>query len=172
MSIALYATAWIAVTLFVAGEAGRLRRPVPDWAWRASLTGAILCAVHMVIAMGHHHHWSHSAAVGATAQQTASVYGLAWGGGLYVNYFFVAVWLAYLWRWWTPPAGAAAQRPVVLWGLRAFFFTIIFNATVVFAVSRMRAAGIILSLALAFVWGVNRQSATSNLQSRDSTARL
>src|SRR5262245_37323491 len=156
MSIALYATIWVALTLFVAGEAGKVRRPVPRWAWPASLAGAVLCTVHILIAMGHHHRWSHSAAVEETAWRTASVYGLAWGGGVYVNYLFVAVWLIYLWRWWTPPSKQPAVVsgfsrtfagvPVVVWGLRAFFFVIIFNATVVFAVSPMRAAGIVLSL--------------------------
>jgi hypothetical protein len=172
MTTALYATIWISLTLFVAGEAGRLRRPAPNWAWPVSLAGALLCAIHIAIAMGHHHHWSHSAAVEETARQTASVYGVAWGGGVYVNYLFVAVWLAYLWRWWTPPAGMVAQSPAVVWGLRAFFFMIIFNATVVFAATRMRAAGIVVSLALALIWAfqsaIHQQSAISNLQSQAS----
>jgi hypothetical protein len=168
MSGALYTTIWVALTLFVAGEAGKIRRPVPRWAWSASLAGALLCAVHIGIAMGYHHHWSHSAAVSETARQTASVYGVAWSGGVYVNYLFVAVWLAYLWRWWTPPAGASAQSPAIVWGLRAFFFIIIFNASVVFAITRMRAAGIVLSLALALIWAFNQQSAISNQQSHES----
>jgi hypothetical protein len=160
MSIALYATIWVALALFAAGEAGKIRHPVPHWAWLASLTGALLCAAHIVIAMGHHHHWSHASAIEETARQTASVYGVAWGGGVYVNYLFVAVWLAYLWRWWTPPARGVTRSPVIVWGLRAFFFMIIFNATVVFAVTRMRAAGIVLSIALALIWAL--QSTINN----------
>jgi hypothetical protein len=80
-----------------------------------------------------------------------------------VNYLFVAVWFAYLWRWWTPPAATSAQNPAMLWGLRAFFFIVIFNATVVFAVSPMRVAGILLSLALLLVWVF--QSTINNQQS-------
>ena len=151
MVFALYATIWVALALFAAGEAGRVLRPVPRWAWWSSLAGAIICAVHIVIAMGHHHHWSHASAIEETARQTASVYGLAWGGGVYVNYVFVAVWLTYLWRWRTRPE-FFAQNPAATWGLRAFFFVVIFNATVVFAISPMRLAGTVLSLALPLIW--------------------
>jgi len=151
MSAALYTTIWLALTLFVAGEAGRIRRPSRRWVWTASLAGALLCAAHIVIAMGFHYHWSHSAAVAETARQTASVYGVAWGGGVYVNYAFVIVWFAYLWVWRTRSA-SLAQIPALVWTVRAFFFVIIFNATVVFAISPMRAAGVILSLALILSW--------------------
>ena len=152
MSVALYATIWIALALFVSGEAGKTRRPAPRWAWWASLAGALLCAVHIVIGMGHHHHWSHASALEETARQTASVYGVEWGGGVYVNYLFVALWLAYLWRWWTPAGDAVPQSAALIWGLRAFFFMVIFNATVVFAVTRMQAVGVMLTLALIASW--------------------
>src|SRR5262249_50493191 len=136
MWFALYATIWAALALFVAGEAGkRLRREAP-WAWPASVAGALLCAVHIVIAMGFRHHWSNASAIEETARQTASVYGVAWGGGVYVNYLFVVVWMAYLWRWRTRPE--FTPSPLALWGLRAFFFVIIVNAAVVFAKSPMR----------------------------------
>jgi hypothetical protein len=152
VTLSLYATIWIALAAFVAGEAGKARHPVPPWAWTTSLLGAMLCAVHIVIAFGHHHHWSHSAAIDETARQTASVYGVAWGGGVYVNYVFVAAWLAELWRWRTRPSDYFARRPVIAWSLRAFFFTIIFNAAVVFASPSMRPAGAALSLALVLSW--------------------
>ena len=164
MTLALYSTIWVALVLFVAGEAGRSRSSVPRWAWRASLAGPLLCAVHIVIAMGHQHHWSHSAAVEATAQQTASVYGLAWGGGVYVNYLFVAVWLAYLWLWRQRPE-LFAQSPAMLWALRAFFFIIIFNAAVVFATSPMRPIGVTLSLALVLIWAhESRRTAAGSMR--------
>ena len=107
MDAALYWTIWIALTLFAAGEAGkRISRDgrVPArWAWPVSAAGAALLIVHIAIAMGARHGWSHAAAWSATAQQTASVYGLAWGGGVYVNYAFVALWLIELWQWHRSP---------------------------------------------------------------------
>ena len=61
--------------------------------------GLVACVAHILIAMAYRHGWSHEAAVLETARQTAAVYGLAWGGGVYVNYLFVGVWLAEI-AWW------------------------------------------------------------------------
>ena len=152
MTIALYATIWIALGAFVAGEVGKVCRPVAAWAWPVSFAGAMLCAVHIVIAFGHHHHWSHRAAIEETARQTASVYGLAWGGGVYVNYVFVAAWLADLWWWRVRPKEYFARLTAVVWATRAFFFTIVFNAAVVFATTRMRIAGAVMVIALMLAW--------------------
>ena len=152
MTLTLYATIWLALAAFVAGEAGRRRHPVARWAWPVSLAGALLSIVHIVIAFGHHHHWSHASAIDETARQTASVYGVAWGGGVYVNYVFVGAWLAELWGRRTRPAAPFTRHPGIVWALRAFFFTIIFNAAVVFASPRMRPAGAVLSIVLVLIW--------------------
>jgi hypothetical protein len=158
VTLTLYATIWLALAAFVAGEAGRRRHPAARWAWPVSLAGALLCIVHIVIAFGYHHHWSHASAIEETARQTASVYGVAWGGGVYVNYQFVAIWLVYLWQWRTRPAEPFGGNPAAVWGLRAFFFVIIFNAAVVFATSPMRAVGIVLTLALIASWWPSYES--------------
>ncbi len=163
MTLALYATIWIALAGFVAADAAKHRRPVPDWAWPISLAGAILCAAHIVIAFGHHHHWNHDAAIAETARQTAAVYGLAWGGGVYVNYAFLAAWLVDLW-WWRAHRSEYFARPAaVVWGMRAFFFTIIFNAAVVFASAPRRVAGLAVSIALLVIWvtDLNRRAVRS-----------
>jgi hypothetical protein len=152
LTAALYATIWLALAAFVAAETGKQQPIVPRWAWPVSLAGALLCVLHIVIAFGHQHHWSHDAAVEATARQTAAVYGLAWGGGVYVNYVFVAVWLADLWRWRRRPAEYFARSPAAQWGLRAFFFIIIVNAAVVFASPRTRVAGVVLTVMLLASW--------------------
>ena len=52
----------------------------------------LLCVVHALCAFHFFHHWSHAAALNHTTMQTERVTGLAWGGGLYVNWVFVAVW--------------------------------------------------------------------------------
>jgi hypothetical protein len=152
VSIALYATIWVALAAFVAGEFGKRRRVVPAWAWRVSLAGALLCIVHILIAFGHRHHWSHDAAVQATARQTASVYGVAWGGGVYVNYVFVAAWLIELWQWRAQPAKYFARSPAARRAVRTFFFIIIVNAAVVFAAPSRRAAGVVMTAALLAIW--------------------
>ena len=159
MTFALYATIWLALAAFVAGEAGKQRRTNPRRLWSISLVGAVLCVVHIVIALGHHHHWDHGAAVRETARQTATVYGVAWGGGVHVNYVLMAVWLAELWRWRMRPAEYFARSPTVLWGLRAFFLIIIVNAAVVFASPRTRIAGAVLTVALLLIWADGSGSA-------------
>ena len=133
--IALYSTIWIALTLFVLGE-----RP---GAWRVSVAGLVLAFVHTALAMGGVHGWSHARATSATAVQTEAVYGLAWGGGVYVNYAFLAAWA------WHVRRRARTQRPTltdVL--LRAFLFVVIFNASVVFASGWRRVLGVAICAVL------------------------
>src|ERR1700752_1372958 len=93
----LLTTIWLALAGLVAGEAGKTRGRrsgrEPRWAWPASCTGLVALVAHMLVAMGARHGWSHEAALAETARQTAAVYGLDWGGGLYVNYLFAGLWL-------------------------------------------------------------------------------
>jgi hypothetical protein len=140
---ALYGTIWMALVLFVLGE-----RP---GAWRVSLAGLALAVVHTVLAMGGVHGWSHARAVTATARQTEAVYGLAWGGGVFVNYALLGVWTWHVWR------RARRVRPAGLTGadvlLRGVFFIILFNAAVIFAAGWRRVLGVVVCAALLGVWG-------------------
>jgi hypothetical protein len=108
--------------------------------------------MHILIAMSVRHGWNHQSAVQATARQTAAVYGLDWGGGVYVNYLFVAVWIAegVWWRRW--PVRYAARPRTIQWGLRAFYFVIIANAAVVFASASGRVIGVGLVGWLLGIW--------------------
>jgi hypothetical protein len=47
---------------------------------------------HVAAAFHFRHHWSHALAYEQTARQTAEPFGASWGGGLYFNYAFTAVW--------------------------------------------------------------------------------
>jgi hypothetical protein len=156
MDAALYSTIWVALGLFVVAEAGKQRFPrrraVPDWAWLASISGASLCTLHIALAFAGRHGWSHEAAVRETARQTAAVYGINWGGGVYVNYLFVAAWFTEVWWWRTSPANYFNRRRAITWALRAFYFIIIANAAVVFASVPGRAAGVVLVGALMWAW--------------------
>ena len=68
----------------------------PRWVHAANAAGLALCVIHIGLAMGSVHGWSHAAAIDATAIQTDSVYGLRWGGGVFVNYLFVIVWAPFV----------------------------------------------------------------------------
>lgn len=165
MNVALFATIWVALSLFVAGEAGKhaleSASPAKRWAWRAWTLGAGLCVLHMVIAFGVRHGWSHSAAVTETARQTAEVYGVAWGGGVYVNYLFASLWLAEAAWWRTDPRAYLGRPHWITWLLRGFYYVIVFNAALVFASPAGRVAGVPLVVALAWIWRPASRSAGS-----------
>ena len=149
----LYSTVWAAVALFVAGEAGKAAGGRwTAWAWRAWAAGVVLCAVHMALAMSLRYGWDHQEAVRHTAAQAATVYGVTWRGGLYVNYLFLALWAAETLWWSAFPASYVSRGATVTWGLRAFYLLVLFNAAVVFASPRGRIPGIALMAALVMVW--------------------
>jgi hypothetical protein len=156
MDAALYSTIWVALGLFVVAELGKQqfsrRGAVPDWAWPASLSGASLCTLHIALAFAGRHGWSHDTAVRETARQTAAVYGIDWGGGVYVNYLFVAAWFTEAWWWRAYPAHYFNRRPAITWALRAFYFLIVVNAAVVFASVPRRAIGVVLVGVLLWTW--------------------
>jgi hypothetical protein len=151
---ALLTTVWLAMAGFVAGQAGQrvtaLTGRAPGWAWPVWSAGALLCVTHALLALAVRYEWNHERAVSATADQTAAVYGLHWGGGIYVNYVFLAVWLADA-AWWRFDAAAFLSRPCSLTILvRAFYFIVLINAAVVFASHRF--PGLILMALLLWIW--------------------
>jgi hypothetical protein len=160
MEAALYATVWAAVALFVAGEAAKnMRRRAdtpPRWAWAVWSSGAALCVAHTLLVFASRYGWDHDRAVRVTAAQTAAVFGLEWGGGLYVNYAFMAAWIgeAIWWRW--QPAGYLS-RPLYLTAiLRAFYLLVLLNATVIFAAPGRRPLGALLMAVLVLSWTRSR----------------
>lgn len=158
MTTWLYATIWAAMTLFVAGVHQRTPgSPLARWAWWIWLAGAVLCAIHMTIAMGGHYHWDHERAVRETAVRAATVYGFAWRGGLYVNYLFLLVWIGEI-AWWRISPQSYATRPAAIrHTLWIFYIIIIFNAVVVFATTPGRIAGVILTSLLIAAWWRDRR---------------
>ncbi len=156
MDVALYSTIWVALALFVAAEAGKQRfsrlGAVPGWAWPVWVAGAGLCTLHIVIGFAGRHGWSHEIAVRETARQTAAVYGVNWGGGVYVNYVFVGAWLTEAWWWRAYPSHYFSRRRAISWALRAFYVLIIVNAAIVFASVPGRTIGLVLVGVLLWAW--------------------
>ena len=147
-------TIWIALALFVAGEVGSVSSSQRRQSMAALLflSGAVLCVVHMLIAMQVFHAWDHRAAVAATAIQTAQIYGVNWGGGVYVNYVFAGVWTADALQRVISPASFARRSRALVWTLRAFYFLIIVNGAVIFATPGRRWMGVGVIGALLLVW--------------------
>lgn len=125
-----------------------------DHATRLAWTTACVSLIaHFICAFQFYHGWSHSAAYLDTASQTNSVVGLNWGGGLFINYALLLVWLADLGWWWVGGLSSYRNRPwplLAIW--HSFLIFIIFNATVVFKDGVVRSLGVAICICLVFSW--------------------
>jgi hypothetical protein len=138
----VFVTIWAALALLTLAEAGkgplRVDGRAPGWARPAWYAAALLAIAHALVAFGVRYGWDHEAAVEATAQQAAAVYGAGWRGSLYVNYAFLALLpLAWSWRHWA-------------W--RAFLLTMIANGAIVFARPAARPFGAVVVAVLLWAW--------------------
>jgi MFS family permease len=96
-------------------------------AWTVACIGLL---AHVICAFHFYHEWSHASAYRDTARQTAEVFGLEWGGGLYINYAFLLGWVIdTLWWWRGLEAHRSRPWPLVL-AWRAFLLFIFFNGTI------------------------------------------
>lgn len=152
-------TIWVAVAGYAAGVAAfGLSRGRCAWESSARLVWTVACVAllaHVTCAFHFYHGWSHRAAYLDTARQTSGVFGLDWGGGLYVNYALITGWVLDVSWWWARGLDSYRRRP---WPLSAawhgFLLFIIFNATVVFKQGAARWAGLCLCVGLCVVWGL------------------
>ncbi len=171
MDALLYITVWISLSLFVLAEIAR-DRTMRAWPRAVSAAGLAMMVVHILIAMGFRHEWSHASAVAATAVQTRDVYGVDWGGGVYVNYGFVVLWglavlgclgVGVVGCWGAAGAGGAAGgrggRNAVVRVVRWAFLIVIANAAVVFAGGWRRLLGVAIVSALVAAWFGPRRAA-------------
>ena len=108
--------------------------------------------LHAVLAFDIRYDWSQDQAIRATAEQTAAVYGLRWGGGLYINYAFLAAWLADAAWWRLAPTRFLSRPKLVTTGFRVFSLTVLVNGAVVFAAPSRRIMGTMLIAALMWNW--------------------
>jgi hypothetical protein len=167
-------TIWVAVAGYAAGAAAfALSRKRYRWDAAARLASTLACIAllaHVACAFHFYHGWSHGVAYLDTARQTEEVFGLDWGGGLYVNYALLAGWVLDVTWWWVRGLDAYRRRP---WPLTAawhgFLIFIIFNAAVVFKTGPTRWAGLCVCLGLCLAWWV---AARDNLTRRPDNRPL
>jgi len=145
-------TIWAALFLYAAGESGRTRRPPASWARPVWLLGAAAYLAHVAAAFAIHHDWSHAAAYAYTAARTDAFIGLSWGGGLWVNYAFTAIWIGEG-LWWQLRPARYARRPGI-WTpiIRGMFLFMIVNGAVIFVAGPRRLLGIGVLIALVWIW--------------------
>jgi hypothetical protein len=124
----------------------RKSRTAP-WFWTL---GFLFYLAHVISAFGFQYDWSHRAAYAETARQTAERFKIRWGGGLYFNYAFTAIWAADVCWMWGQAAGYGRRRRWVKVAVHGFLAFMFFNATVVFASGWVRwlAAGCTVALAI------------------------
>jgi hypothetical protein len=157
------------VALAVVGPEPHLRHPAVTgsagftvvWmllAWGALLGGGMRFArlawtlglftlfVHLGLAFGVAHGWSHAAAV----EHVRAVGGT--GAGIVVNYLFVAVWAGDVAWWWADPAGHARRPRWAAWTVHGFLLFVVVNATVIFGPAERRWAYAAALVLLTLLW--------------------
>jgi hypothetical protein len=137
--------ATIAVSIVAWATAEWMRRRGPrdrDVVARAIWTaGVLLLATHTLAAFHIVHGWSHRAAAAETARQTAALTGIDWGGGIFVNYAFLAVWAADAGWWWASPDSYRSRSHTIETAVFLFFVFMFVNGAIVFAHGAMRVLG-------------------------------
>ena len=150
-------TIWITILGYAVGAAAfALSGKRHKWDSAARLAWTVACVgllVHVTCAFHFYHGWSHLVAYRDTARQTDDVFGLNWGGGIYVNYALIICWVLDVTWWWLRGLDAYRRRPwplVAAW--HGFLIFVIFNATIIFETGLVRWAGLSVCLGLCLVW--------------------
>lgn len=149
-------TIWVALAgCALAAATGLLAGQQPGWRRRARWAWTIGCAAfiaHVFCAFNYYHAWSHRAAYRETARQTSEVFGLDWGGGVFVGYAFTVGWVADVVWWWLSPESHRRRPQWLTVSWHAFFFFIVFNGTVVFETGLVRWLGLCATLGFLLWW--------------------
>jgi hypothetical protein len=146
-----------------AGRAGRsisIRRRA-RWLWTI---GCGFYAIHVLAAFSYFHAWRHEAAYRHTADATAAVVGLQWGGGLYLNYLFTAFWVADTTFWWLCGPSFPYRSRAYFWTVHAVFAFMVVNATVVFGPAYWKWAAVAAALAIFAAHWLGRRREDAHLQ--------
>lgn len=150
-------TIWISILAYTIGcavfAAARKDANVDRWARAAWTIGYAALIAHFFFAFHFYHAWSHESAYVDTAQQTAEVFGINWGGGLFINYAVALLWTGDIAWWWLAGVDSYRRRSwvlILIWHSSLIF--IIFNATVVFKDGLARWTGLFVCLSLCLSW--------------------
>lgn len=151
------ATIWLAIAGYAVGTVvfatARRRSSGDSWTRVAWTIGCAALLAHFASAYEFYHAWSHASAYADTARQTAEVFKVNWGGGLFINYAVAGLWLVDVAAWWFAGLDSYRRRPwliTLFW--HAFLIFIIFNATVVFKHGPVRWIGLFVCVILCVSW--------------------
>ena len=162
----------VATALWAAAEILKLWRPRQVEPTRRLWTiAAALAWLHAGAAFHQVYGWSQATAVDATARQTAALFGLAWGGGLFVNYAFLAMWAVDAAWWWMAPASHQQRSPIVERARRWIFVFMFVNGAIVFAAGPARLAGVAAVSAVCVAWALRPAERRDPHMSGDPASR-
>jgi hypothetical protein len=146
-------TILLATICWAGAEVLRLRQPSRDGLARALwVAGALLALVHTAAAFHFVHGWSHARALADTARQTAALVGRDWGGGLYVNYAFLALWSVDAAWWLIRPRSHRARSTRARDAMQAFFVFMFLNGAVIFGRGPARVLGAAAIAVVVVTW--------------------
>jgi len=160
-------TIWISILSYAAGcvlfAMASRQTQLDRWVRLAWTIGCAALILHFICAFQFFHSWSHESAYVDTARQTAAVFRINWGGGLFINYAVASLWFADVAWFWFAGVNSYRRRPWLLtlaW--HSFLIFIIFNATVVFKDGMTRWIGLLVCLTLCLSWvSISRQRSLS-----------
>lgn len=146
------ATIWLGLSLALIVAIQRLTNHVSlftRWLWAIAAFATLL---HVLFAFGTFHGWSHADAYADTARQTADVTGWNWGGGIWFNYLFVALWAGDAVCWLRTQESDSQRNRSLRRCWDGFFVLMAFNATVVFGHGWIRWVGAASFIVLGGLW--------------------
>jgi hypothetical protein len=150
-------TIWITLSAYLLGSVvfhlksvRNGRNSLTRGIWTIALLALVL---HFVAAYQYYHDWNQTSAYLETARQTNDYIGLNWGGGLYINYAILLIWIVDLSLWWLQGPDSYQKH---FWKVRLVWhwllIFIIFNALIVFKGGMVRWIGILYCSVLIFTW--------------------
>ncbi|MEK6283238.1 MAG: hypothetical protein AABN95_23015 [Acidobacteriota bacterium] len=166
-------TIWVSIVGYAVGSViFAFSRRRSRWNSGVRVVWSIACVsliAHFISAFQFYHGWSHAAAYGDTARQTEELFGLNWGGGLFINYALLIGWIVDILWWWRSGLDSYRNRPwPLVVGWHALLVFIIFNATVVFGDGIVRWVGLVIGVLLTLTWWrIAREGSASQRQRRE-----
>jgi len=118
--------------------------------------GLVFYLLHVAAAFHFVHGWSHAHAYAHTSERTAELTGWRFGGGLWVNYLFSALWMLHAAALWASSAKTFRPSAVGLIWYGLFLFMVV-NGAIVFAAGPTRWLSTAALLVLGLLWVKRRR---------------
>jgi hypothetical protein len=142
---------------------GTIALSVVCWAGAETLRHRVLWALGALLAIAHSasaffifYGGDHDTARVETMRQTATLTGVEFAGGIFVNYAFLLVWLGDASWWMASPRSYLARPLPVSIAVRGFIFFIIVNGAVIFADGWARVLGAASVMLVVASWFLKR----------------